>query len=461
VALGLAEEKQGMAEAAAAGLRHDLSRLQEERRSCQEDVRLEAAKVERLQSELQRATAELQQKDAVGQAQRHELEQRIEKEALKQERSKGELAALRQELARAKQLACQEVEAHRKDVEKAFGEECERLHLQVRAQAAEIRQWRSEALAHAERAPQPEAELAAELRSELGQAEAAFAEELSSMNLRLATAERRNRELLENLQTTLQASRPYKEAPLPVGLPAPPKSLPEDNAFAFREVEQRDKDSWAADVENSENSERSSSGWKQEQQDHWRQQLWNRQRQSAERDLWQLQKKQKEKEEQLKREQENRQRQQLHMQPKDMLMESTITMNSDYYGATKSGYTEQEDGGSVSSTSTVKRYGTRSRHLVRLPSAPILAVDINDDKGPQAGEALRRAARQRRAAVKTRSLDDEYVRFVHNSRRPASVFAGAAQDVRRSRPEGPPSRPDRVASKPEVEPFVLSDLVAG
>eukprot|EP00439_Symbiodinium_sp_Y106_P082547 s499_g21.t13 len=284
--------------------------------------------------------------------------------------------------------------------------------------------------------------LAKELRIELGKAEAAFTEELSSVRARLAAAERRNRELLEDLQSTLQAGRPPVSAPVPVALPDPPTSLPQQGAVIERD-----------------------SLWQhREQEERWRQQLWSRQRHCAENDVWQLHEQQKEKEEQLeqlKRQQEMHQRQLLKMQPKEMPIDSTIAMNSDSYRVVSTSYTEKEDGsGSISSsTSTLKRSSAgRGSRLTRLPSAPSLELDSTkiEETGAEIGAALRRAARQRRAA-KTRSLDDEYVRFVRDARRAdaASLPIRVPQDASRlSRHEAVPAR----TQGDSVEPFVLSDL---
>eukprot|EP00439_Symbiodinium_sp_Y106_P082534 s499_g21.t6 len=266
--------------------------------------------------------------------------------------------------------------------------------------------------------------------------------QLSSVRARLAAAERRNRELLEDLQSTLQAGRPPVSAPVPVALPDPPTSLPQQGAVIERD-----------------------SLWQhREQEERWRQQLWSRQRHCAENDVWQLHEQQKEKEEQLeqlKRQQEMHQRQLLKMQPKEMPIDSTIAMNSDSYRVVSTSYTEKEDGsGSISSsTSTLKRSSAgRGSRLTRLPSAPSLELDSTkiEETGAEIGAALRRAARQRRAA-KTRSLDDEYVRFVRDARRAdaASLPIRVPQDASRlSRHEAVPAR----TQGDSVEPFVLSDL---
>jgi len=440
VSLGLAEEKQSKSEALAMRLSRDLASLREEKRASDEEVRTEAAKVARLRSELETMSTEILERDAACQAQRDEFAKKLEREASIQERAKGELIALRHELVRG-------VEASRKEGEKARAAECERLHGQLRAEADEVARWRSEAAAArvARPADQTSSALAKELRIELGKAEAAFTEELSSVRARLAAAERRNRELLEDLQSTLQAGRPPVSAPVPVALPDPPTSLPQQGAVIERD-----------------------SLWQhREQEERWRQQLWSRQRHCAENDVWQLHEQQKEKEEQLeqlKRQQEMHQRQLLKMQPKEMPIDSTIAMNSDSYRVVSTSYTEKEDGsGSISSsTSTLKRSSAgRGSRLTRLPSAPSLELDSTkiEETGAEIGAALRRAARQRRAA-KTRSLDDEYVRFVRDARRTdaASLPIRVPQDASRlSRHEAVPAR----TQGDSVEPFVLSDLVAG
>lgn len=434
VSLGLAEEKQSKSEALAMRLSRDLEALREGKKAREEEVRTEAAKVARLRSELETMSTEILERDAACQAQRDEFAKKLEREASIQERAKGELIALRHELAKG-------AEAWRKEGEKACAAECEQLHSQLRAEADEVARWRSEAASAGVRRPADQASsaLAKELRVELGKAEAAFTEELSSVRARLAAAERRNRELLEDLQSTLQAGRPPVSAPVPVTLPAPPTSLPQKGAVIERD-----------------------SLWQhREQEERWRQQLWSRQRQSAEKDVWQLQEQQKEKEEQLKRQQEEHQRQLLNMQPKELPIDSTIAMNSDSYRVVSTSYTEQEDGGGSisSSTSTLKRSNAgRGSRLTRLPSAPSVELDSTkiEETGAEIGAALRRAARQRRAA-KTRSLDDEYVRFVRDARRAdaASLPIRVPQDAFRH--EAVPAR----TQGEFVEPFVLSDLVAG
>ncbi|CAE6966122.1 SIK2 [Symbiodinium natans] len=395
VSLGLAEEKHSKSEALAMQLRQDLSSLREEGKARERDLRQEA---ERLWSELEATSAKLTQHEAAWQTQMDDFATKLAKEKSKRERGKGELAALRQELERCK-LAEQEAEASRKEGEKACAQECEHLRDQMRAEAEEAMRWRSEwAAARAHGSADP-AFSAPTLRLELRKAEAAFAEELSSVRARLAAAERRNRELLENLQSTLQAGR-QSSAP-PAAVPTPPTSLPQE----FRPLEAFQLGPKADEQDISTHG------------DAWQQ--WSRQRQYPEQDLWQLQEQQKAREVQLLRQQE---RQPLRMQPKERPIDATIAMSSNFSGGIGASYAEQDGGGSVSSTATIKPGGTgHGRHLTRLPSAPSFEIDAkNADNEAQIGEALRRAARQRRVA-KTRSLDDEYARFVRDARRPASM----------------------------------------
>ena len=64
------------------------------------------------------------------------------------------------------------------------------------------------------------------LQTELAKLQTTFAEELGSARARLAVAERRNRDLLENLQSTVRAAHSAKVVERPTSLPEPPMVLP-------------------------------------------------------------------------------------------------------------------------------------------------------------------------------------------------------------------------------------------
>ncbi|CAE7552324.1 rhlG, partial [Symbiodinium necroappetens] len=477
VSLGLAEEKQSKSEALAVRLSRDLAALREGKKAREEEVRTEAAKVARLRSELETMSTEILERDAACQAQQDEFAKKLEREASIQERAKGELIALRHELAKG-------AEAWRKEGEKACAAECEQLHSQLRVflrgsmcpycenlvSELKCRGGRSGAMAFRScgcrgSSPPPEGSpadqassaLAKELRVELGKAEAAFTEELSSVRARLAAAERRNRELLEDLQSTLQAGRPPVSAPVPVTLPAPPTSLPQKGAVIERDSLWQHREQEAV-VEPPESLGLISGKQVEITYDD---SLCDKVQKKMYGNFKSSKRPGAEKEEQLKRQQEEHQRQLLNMQPKELPIDSTIAMDSDSYRVVSTSYTEQEDGGGSisSSTSTLKRSNAgRGSRLTRLPSAPSVELDSTkiEETGAEIGAALRRAARQRRAA-KTRSLDDEYVRFVRDARRAdaASLPIRVPQDAFRH--EAVPAR----TQGEFVEPFVLSDLVAG
>ena len=64
------------------------------------------------------------------------------------------------------------------------------------------------------------------LQAELAKLQTTFAEELGSARARLAVAERRNKDLLENLQSTVRAAHSAKVVERPASLPEPPMVLP-------------------------------------------------------------------------------------------------------------------------------------------------------------------------------------------------------------------------------------------
>lgn len=73
------------------------------------------------------------------------------------------------------------------------------------------------------------------LQAELAKLQTTFAEELGSARARLAVAERRNKDLLENLQSTVRAAHSAK-VERPASLPEPPMVLPKSGDWTQPET---------------------------------------------------------------------------------------------------------------------------------------------------------------------------------------------------------------------------------
>ncbi|CAK9077132.1 unnamed protein product [Durusdinium trenchii] len=363
-------------------LRGELTQLQEEKRMFWETERLKENQVLKLRSELDHSMSELAQQNATLRAQREELEQIAQAKATemsKQERHKGELVALRQELHRMNQQLADEKGAWQQEKqslqinlnEVMFKAEAdkERLQQQIHAHRAEISCCRLEAqeaveakqaiartLANVPTGPTEEASLEVEqMRSELAKIQADFAEELGSARARLAVAERRNKELLESLQGTLQAP-PAARFQRPASLPAPPAALPNS------EMERR-------------HDSAESRGHVQPQG------------RRPESDVWKV------------------------WAQKNLAEEVPWDFNVPFAHST--GTAEPRTLWDGSKAQSGASDASTMRHLGRLPSAPS-AAPSNDS----VGDRLRRAAARRRAQGKaTRALDEEYARFVKESSR--------------------------------------------
>ena len=189
VSLKLSMDRLSKSEALVSSLR---SQLAEEKKLKAEQT----SKIHRLRSDLEHCTAELSERNGVMCAQHGELEEMARsraKEISLQDRLRGQVTGLQQELARLNQQLMREREE--RSAERSLWEQ-ERAQLQGRGEDGVLQ--------------------------ELAKVQADFAEELSSARGRLAMAEQRNKELLESLRSTvatvpepesLWASSPRRLAP--------------------------------------------------------------------------------------------------------------------------------------------------------------------------------------------------------------------------------------------------------
>eukprot|EP00434_Breviolum_minutum_P009820 symbB.v1.2.008649.t1/scaffold540.1/size189765/14 len=423
VSLKLSEDRLSKSESMVAHLRSELTKLQEDKRSSWQEASLKETKVLRLRSELDHCQSELQQKMGILHAQQEELEQMAKsraKEIAKQERCKGEVTALQQELLRVNQQLLQERGAWEQDKEvlqlslqecttevKAakmaqgnYESDLEKLRHELCLEKAEAAKKRAETL---ERKKQvkgkawPEGTQQSDLetlQAELSKIQSTFAEELGSARARLAVAEKRNSDLLEQLQSTLRAASTKMDRPS--SLPDPPRSIPSRlvSERSFKDAKDEGKSPQSDDLQRA---------------------AWSRQRKQAEQHLWELHSQQKNRSEQLARQQQECQWQQLQSSCRSLSSEGSCP----------------------------------SRDFGRLPSAP--------PSGSNVGETLRRAAAERRQVYRattraTRALDDEYARFVKEGSRRVERPQISSRDLMKMR-----ERQDY--REPSVtEPFVLSDM---
>lgn len=128
------------------------------------------------------------------------------------------------------------------------------------------------------------------LQAELSKLQSTFAEELGSARARLAVAEKRNSDLLEQLQSTLRAASTKMDRPS--SLPDPPRSIPSRGKVSERSLKDEDEG-------------------KSPQSDDLRLAAWSQKRKQAEQQLWELHSQQKNRSEQLARQQQECQWQQL------------------------------------------------------------------------------------------------------------------------------------------------------
>lgn len=128
------------------------------------------------------------------------------------------------------------------------------------------------------------------LQAELSKIQSTFAEELGSARARLAVAEKRNSDLLEQLQSTLCAASTKMDRPS--SLPDPPRSIPSRlvSERSFKDAKDEGKSPQSDDLQRA---------------------AWSRQRKQAEQHLWELHSQQKNRSEQLARQQQECQWQQL------------------------------------------------------------------------------------------------------------------------------------------------------
>ena len=179
VSLKLSMDRLSKSEALVSSLR---SQLAEEKKLKAEQT----SKVHRLRSDLEHCTSELSQRNGLMCAQHSELEEMARsraKEISLQDRLRGQVTGMQQELERLNQQLMKEREE--RSAERSLWER-ERAQLQRKA---ELREGSRE---------DP-------VLQELAKVQADFAEELSSARARLAMAEKRNKELLESLRSTVAA----------------------------------------------------------------------------------------------------------------------------------------------------------------------------------------------------------------------------------------------------------------
>ena len=143
------------------------------------------------------------------------------------------------------------------------------------------------------------------LQGELNKLQSTFAEELGSARARLAVAEKRNSDLLEQLQSTLRAASTKMDRPS--SLPDPPRSIP---SRKVSEPSFKDGDE----------------GKSPQGDDLQRLAAWSRQRKQAEQHLWELHSQQKNRSEQLARQQQECQWQQLQSSCRSLSSEGEMEM---------------------------------------------------------------------------------------------------------------------------------------
>ena len=438
VSLGLSEDRLSKSEAMASKLLGEVRRLEEQQRSFSEDARLKSSQIASLRSELQDASAELARRRTDSQAQRDEFEHSMTKAASKQERYKGELAAMKQELQRVSQQLAQEKLSSERD-KGALRTALQEAQTEATAARKAEGSWRyahdelTQRLSEQEattRAGVFEAQSAGSnpvdgLYTELSEVQASFAQELGDARARLAVAESRNKELLESLQKTMRAHMP-QSFNRPASLPAPPTALPMCRA---NNVKGSDTEGLLASSERKADAE---PGLLLHP-------AWSHQRQEAERQLWEMHCQQHDRAEQLMRQQQELQRQQLHMHQPASQRQSELMLSG--------------------STTSSRSFGSQTvRELGRLPSAPNSDSGVETEPGP--GEAVRRAAERRRAQGKaTRTLDDEYARFVQEAHAPKTLVK-STQSARIGEHKRFKESMAAQAHAYGTEPYVLNDLCA-
>lgn len=462
VSLKLSEDRLSKSESLVVNLRSEVAKLQEDKQRFSEEAALKETKLQRLRSELDHCMSELQQRTGAMRAQHAELEQMAKsraKELAQQERCKGEVAALEQELVRVNQQLVrerstweQDKESLQKSLQECTAEakaariaqgasdgDLERLRQELFLERAEAARYRTEALEQQKVKEEPttsgsrvsfqdvagskrlEVEM---LQAELAKLQTTFAEELGSARARLAVAERRNKDLLENLQSTVRAAHSAKVVERPASLPEPPMVLPKSGDWTGQPetLEQRGQKFQKPQVGSLEStrSHISLGGARSQRQA----------------ELWELHSQHRDRSERLARHQEESQWQQLRASCSRSASSETGRI--------------EIDGARVSPQS-------RSRDFGRLPSAPSSSSSL--------GETLRRAVAERRRGREhkaTRALDEEYTRFVKEGsvRYPQCTHTTHSHGTHTGRDmtgrELREVREGRQSSAPE--PFVLSDL---
>lgn len=451
VSLKLSEDRLSKSESLVVNLRSEVAKLQEDKQNFSEEVAQKETKLQRLRSELDHCMSELQQRTGAMRAQHAELEQMAKsraKELAQQERCKGEVAALEQELLRVNQQLVQERstwEQDRASLQKCLQErtaeakaaraqgvsdsELEHLRQELFLERAEAARYRTEALEQQKVKEEPtppasrvsfqdvagskrlEVEM---LQAELAKLQTTFAEELGSARARLAVAEKRNKDLLENLQSTVRAAHSAQVVERPTSLPEPPMVLPKSGDWMGRQPETFQQRGPQVGSLESTRSHISLQGRQAE--------------------LWELHSQHRDRSERLARHQEESQWQQLRA------------------SCSRSASSET---GRIEIDSARVSPQSRSRDFGRLPSAPSSSSSL--------GETLRRAVAERRRGREhkaTRALDEEYTRFVKEGslRYPKCTHTSHATHMGRdiTGRELREVRESRQSSAPE--PFVLSDL---
>eukprot|EP00435_Cladocopium_sp_Y103_P020317 s1385_g4.t4 len=456
VSLKLSEDRLSKSESLVVNLRSEVAKLQEDKQSFSEEAALKETKLQRLRSELDHCMSELQQRTGAMRAQHAELEQMAKsraKELAQQERCKGEVAALEQELVRVNQQLVQERSTWERDKESlqkslqectaeakaariaqgASDSNLEQLRQELFLERAEAARYRTEALEQQNVQEEPttlgrvsfqdlagskrEVEM---LQAELAKLQTTFAEELGSARARLAVAERRNKDLLENLQSTVRAAHSAKVVERPTSLPEPPMVLPKSGDWS------RQPDAFQ------HGGPKPQVGFLESTRSHLSLQGGARSQSRQAEQLWELHSQHRDRSEQLARHQEESQWQQLRA------------------SCSRSASSET---GRIEIDSARVSPQSRSRDFGRLPSAP-------SSSSSSLGETLRRAVAERRRGREhkaTRALDEEYTRFVKEGsvRRYPQTEAKEKTETEPAEEEGPV---EDMRSPEELREQYLEDL---